>query len=140
MPHTCDHSCSCPVHKTPLIYSSRLDEHACRDPACQFAHGMDLEQRPAETYPAAAATVQALGGLAEAMKDVSRFFIVDSVKDLAPPAIPGNRRFRRSKRKSRYAVPGIVPGPVPELDGIVVWGPFSSGSAPHFTSYERGAE
>jgi hypothetical protein len=38
-PHRCDETCLCAVHGTALIYSPALDDHACQDPSCKYAHG-----------------------------------------------------------------------------------------------------
>lgn len=37
--HECGDDCACPVHGTPLIYWPAGDDHACQDPACEYAHG-----------------------------------------------------------------------------------------------------
>lgn len=47
--HECDERCVCPEHGTALIYSPRLDVHACRDSECVHAHGLRSE-RPPMTY------------------------------------------------------------------------------------------
>ena len=41
--HRCDGQCVCPVHGTPLLYSAAVDMHACQDPDCVHAHGIDLD-------------------------------------------------------------------------------------------------
>ena len=38
-PHTCDETCVCPLHRTPLIYAPSIDDHACQTSACIFGHG-----------------------------------------------------------------------------------------------------
>lgn len=40
-PHTCTARCVCPVHQTRLVYSPLHDDHACQDPDCVYAHGMN---------------------------------------------------------------------------------------------------
>lgn len=126
MPHTCDARCTCPVHQTPLIYSVRLDLHACREATCQHAHGLQEGVQRVS---------QALGDLAAAVKDAeqkiaafsaptpSSLTVADLVSEIDRPLpVPGARRFRRQKRKSRLGVPGVRPkGPVPTLHGITVY-------------------
>jgi hypothetical protein len=41
--HRCDDDCTCPIHKTPLFYAPASNEHACQDPDCIHAQGL---QRP----------------------------------------------------------------------------------------------
>lgn len=41
MTHHCDYVCICPVHETPLLYCLGTDEHACQDPECVHAHGIE---------------------------------------------------------------------------------------------------
>lgn len=40
-PHRCDDGCVCPVHGTALMYWPAGDEHACQDPGCVYAHGLE---------------------------------------------------------------------------------------------------
>lgn len=40
LPHHCDERCACPRHGTPLIYWPAGNDHACQDPACEYAHGV----------------------------------------------------------------------------------------------------
>lgn len=40
-PHVCDDLCVCPIHDTPLLYAPASNEHACQDPDCEHAHGID---------------------------------------------------------------------------------------------------
>lgn len=39
--HQCDYVCVCPVHETPLFYAPHHDLHACQDPTCVHAHGIE---------------------------------------------------------------------------------------------------
>ena len=39
--HRCDGRCVCPEHGTPLFYWPNGDDHACQDPECEYAHGMN---------------------------------------------------------------------------------------------------
>lgn len=39
--HQCDDRCICPIHHTPMLYSRAQNEHACQDPNCQYAHGLE---------------------------------------------------------------------------------------------------
>jgi hypothetical protein len=39
--HECDDDCACPVHGTLLLYWPAGDDHACQDPACEYAHGVN---------------------------------------------------------------------------------------------------
>ena len=40
MSHRCDEWCTCPIHRTPLIYWPAGNDHACQDPECEYAQGM----------------------------------------------------------------------------------------------------
>jgi hypothetical protein len=40
-PHRCTPSCICPVHRTRLLYSAAVDDHACQDAECVYADGMN---------------------------------------------------------------------------------------------------
>lgn len=40
--HRCDDSCVCPIHDTPMLYAAATARHACQDPDCIHAHGVDL--------------------------------------------------------------------------------------------------
>jgi hypothetical protein len=42
-PHECDESCVCPEHGTPLLWSAATAEHACQEPSCRYAHGMEAQ-------------------------------------------------------------------------------------------------
>ena len=42
--HFCDDACVCPVHSRPLLYWPSGDEHACQDPDCRYAHGLETAQ------------------------------------------------------------------------------------------------
>lgn len=37
--HECDEHCICPVHRTPMEYVPRTDDHACGDLACEYGYG-----------------------------------------------------------------------------------------------------
>ncbi len=39
--HRCDDRCVCPTHGTPLLWSRHHDLHACQDPSCRYAHGLE---------------------------------------------------------------------------------------------------
>ena len=41
--HVCDDACTCPVHRTPLIYWPAGDDHACQDITCRYGHGGALD-------------------------------------------------------------------------------------------------
>lgn len=38
-PHRCDETCVCPIHDTPLIYASAIDDHACQNASCPLGLG-----------------------------------------------------------------------------------------------------
>lgn len=40
-PHLCDEDCVCPEHGTPLLWHAPSAIHACQDPACRYAHGLE---------------------------------------------------------------------------------------------------
>lgn len=40
--HRCDDSCACPIHGTRMLYAAATAQHACQDPGCVHAHGVDL--------------------------------------------------------------------------------------------------
>lgn len=42
--HTCGDTCVCPVHGTPMFYAASDRLHACQDPDCQYATGVDLNR------------------------------------------------------------------------------------------------
>jgi len=42
--HTCGDRCVCPVHRTPMLYSSSARLHACQDPDCEHAGGVNLDR------------------------------------------------------------------------------------------------
>ncbi len=42
--HLCDDSCVCPLHETQLYYAPSINDHACQDITCVFAHGMRSRQ------------------------------------------------------------------------------------------------
>lgn len=42
--HCCDEHCVCPDHGTQMWWSAMQDLHACQDPACRYASG--LENKP----------------------------------------------------------------------------------------------
>lgn len=121
MPHSCDATCACPIHRTPLIYSARLEVHACREPTCLHAHGV------AEPVPDPAEVPVVVAPLPAGLAPVR----VQAVS--GPSIVPGARRFRRAKRKSRYGHPGVRPtGSTPALDGVTVYGPFQASARPVF--------
>jgi hypothetical protein len=39
--HRCDEDCVCPADGKPLLYAPARNEHACQDPDCEHAHGVD---------------------------------------------------------------------------------------------------
>ena len=39
--HRCDETCVCPIHKTALYWSVSKQLHACQDPGCVFAQGLE---------------------------------------------------------------------------------------------------
>lgn len=49
-PHRCDERCVCPLDGKPLLYGLSTDEHACSDPDCANAHGI---QEPSMLHPTA---------------------------------------------------------------------------------------
>lgn len=51
-PHKCDDGCVCPIHGTALFYNRLHNEHACQDPDCEYAHGLEeaLWQEAKERY------------------------------------------------------------------------------------------
>lgn len=51
--HTCGDRCVCPVHNTPMWYSATEHLHACQDPECEHAGGVDLDRH---TYEAVLAS------------------------------------------------------------------------------------
>ena len=42
-PHRCDSDCVCHLHDPPrpLLFAPYVGTHACADPSCQQAHGID---------------------------------------------------------------------------------------------------
>lgn len=40
-PHVCSEHCVCPDHGTPLLWSASHEIHACQDPTCRYAHGLE---------------------------------------------------------------------------------------------------
>lgn len=43
--HRCDQACVCPTHPDlPLLYAALVREHACQDPDCEFAHGLETRE------------------------------------------------------------------------------------------------
>lgn len=43
--HRCDERCVCEIHDKPFIYWPAGDDHACQDPDCKYAHGVDDVRR-----------------------------------------------------------------------------------------------
>lgn len=39
--HRCDDRCVCPTHGTSLLWSRHHDLHACQDPTCSYARGLE---------------------------------------------------------------------------------------------------
>jgi hypothetical protein len=39
--HRCDDRCVCPSHDTLLLWNRHHDLHACQDPGCRYAHGLE---------------------------------------------------------------------------------------------------
>ena len=39
--HRCDETCVCPVHNTPLLWARSQRLHACQDPDCRYATGVE---------------------------------------------------------------------------------------------------
>lgn len=42
--HDCTDRCVCPIHGTPMWYAAATEQHACQDPACEHAAGVDLDR------------------------------------------------------------------------------------------------
>jgi hypothetical protein len=42
--HRCDDECVCPIDGKPLIYWPAGNQHACQDPDCVNAHGLNPHQ------------------------------------------------------------------------------------------------
>lgn len=40
--HRCDEHCTCPIHGTPWLYAPASNEHACQNPDCEYAAGVEL--------------------------------------------------------------------------------------------------
>jgi hypothetical protein len=51
--HTCRDTCVCPIHRNPMFYSAAVRLHACQNPGCEYAVGVDLDRL---TYEAILAT------------------------------------------------------------------------------------
>lgn len=39
--HRCDERCVCPDHHTQLWWGASQSLHACQDPDCRYAHGLE---------------------------------------------------------------------------------------------------
>jgi hypothetical protein len=48
--HTCDEQCVCPLDGKPLLYAPGWRAHACPDPVCPNAHGVQGERGPARNH------------------------------------------------------------------------------------------
>lgn len=46
--HKCNEKCICPIHKTPMYYNVKFNEHACQDINCVYVHG--YERKLNETF------------------------------------------------------------------------------------------
>jgi hypothetical protein len=56
-PHKCNETCVCNIHGTPMWYSPATDDHACQDPDCIWAGGVNaaldwMQERENEVWTA----------------------------------------------------------------------------------------
>jgi hypothetical protein len=118
----------CPIHGDSVVFAKKFNAFICSDLGCEA----DLTENPGQStdvfgltqHQMMSSDVVVRGTHVPwefAMESPGRTVTVTIVTAKKP--IPFNARFRRQKRKSRLAVPGIKPGPAFRPEGIVeyVW-------------------